>query len=408
MKTIMLMSLLLSVSVHSAEKCGNLFTEKEIKIENEMAKLNRKKSDLPDVIQDLDILFDHQTRTFPQKGKEYSILKVNRNKLGDPIYKRFQQSTVEILISGTGGGSGFRHIILRVGEKVYDYGSVRESRAGELFRAPSDRKDAKGVVFHVGQQKVQDVQYMLEAFYDGNNKYNNPPFSAVGGKLVVIKEGGKFRFKSEERIWIPGAGENSVSIVKNNDYFEGKIVEDVNDQGTKRLMLENPMGLRIPVSTQQDGVTHYVEGFSCASSAVFVLDALFNIKVFNSVSAANLVKKLSEGNNDFESTPDAIIMYGAEKKEATVPFEVATNNYAGSIAEKNMRNQAEQEKQLAAVAKLKAEEAKAETVAPPVAPVVDAPKPVTTNKVFAHLAPPEQSAAPKKSFWTRVANFFGF
>jgi hypothetical protein len=270
---------------------------------------------LPLVVEELNQIFPHQIRILPKKNKEVLVVQAKADMIKDPVYKRFQEETVEIII--TSGGGGFRHLLLRAGDKIYDYANVRSGRTGDAFRLPSEKTDAKGLVFHVGREKVQELEKSLKEFYSGNVRFNNPPFSSVAGKLVIVEKDGRLHSRSEERVWIPGGKE--VSVNKNNSPIEGGLVR-VNEGGKEKIYLENPDGIRTPVSQAQNGEL-YVYGYSCASSAVRVLKEYFEIDLFPSVSAPNLMKKILEGNEGHASAPDAMILYGPERKPALKPFE---------------------------------------------------------------------------------------
>ncbi len=279
----------------------------------------------PTSIRDLEIIFSHQERTFNQKKRKYQVFEFNESGLSDSIFENFQEESVEIIISGL-GKSLFRHITLRVGSKVYSFGHVQAANNGEAFRVPSIRPDAKGVVFVVGREQIQQAQEFLEHVYGGTNIYNNPPFSSVGGRLDLVEENGQKRFLSKERVWIPGKGNADIDVYRNNNPFVGEMVEEKTASGQSKFFLVSPYGIRTRVSIDEKTGQPYVTGLSCASSAVYVLKNAFGIEVYPSVSAPNLVKKLIEGNNDFEATPDAVIFYGPERKVPAIALTPATND----------------------------------------------------------------------------------
>jgi hypothetical protein len=291
---------------------------------------------LPNIVENLKIISPHQVRTIRSKRHKYLVVDGTRIDLNDPIYKQFQANSIEIVISGTGGT--FRHIILRVGNRVYDFAGVQNNRTGDEFRLPSNRTDAKGLAFVVGQKKIAEVQEILEAVYAGSKNYNNPPFSVVGGKLVIEQSGsGAMRFRSEERVWIPG--NQNVNINRNNRDFQGRLVDVDLPNGSKKLFLENPYGVRMPVSTANDG-TLYVMGLSCASSAVYVFKHIFALELADSTSAANLVKQILEGRQEGAESPDALVLYGQERRAPEVALtepskdrsQQLDNNIAETIA----------------------------------------------------------------------------
>ena len=279
----------------------------------------------PPAVSDLSIIFSHQERIFNQKKRTYQVFEFNEALIEDPIYKSFQEESVEIIISGL-GKSLFRHIILRVGSKVYDFGRVQGAKNGEPFRPATSRPDAKGVAFVVGKEQIEQVQQFLETVYGGSNLYNNPPFSSVGGRLDLIEENGQKRYLSKESLWIPGKGKTDIDEYKNNNPYTGQVIEETTPNGQSKFYLVSPTGHRTHVSIDAKTGQPYVTGLSCASSAVYVLKTAFGIDIYPSVSAPNLVKKLVEGNNDFEATPDAVIFYGPERKQSEIPLTLATND----------------------------------------------------------------------------------
>jgi hypothetical protein len=272
-------------------------------------------TEIPEV-QNLKKVFAFQSRVFKQKNRPYLVFKANPRQINHPVYKKFQNESIEIII--TKGGQ-FRHILLRVGSVVYSLGAVAMARVGEPFLMSDDKQDSKGMAFVVGEKALATAKKELEAFYRGSGTYNNPPYSIVGGKLLIIQRGNDLRFQSREHVWIPGSTKIDLEEYLNNRSFTGKIIQDVASDGKVTYQLENPYGFRMPISVSKDG-QKYVYGFSCASSAVEIVKRVFGIDLFPARGSASLMKALVEGNNDFEETPDALILYGPEKKKTEQVF----------------------------------------------------------------------------------------
>lgn len=260
----------------------------------------------------------------------------DRSKASDPLYRRALQESVEIVY---GAGSTYGHIILRVGEKVYDFGNVQSGRRGEDFRIPSETMGSKGYVFFVGRKKIAEAEVYLKAFYESMVKYNMPAYDASGSQLVILDLNVNPRFKSAGRSW----GGKDFSMFLNNSRFDAKLVEDMTPQG-KRLFLESPMGVRMPVGQKQDG-THFITGLSCASSATYVLKNILGLDIkVDSVSAKNLMRKMSLGEIEGSATPDVLVLYAKEKNMQETDLTSPTGNIEKNIlAFENLRQQYEAE-----------------------------------------------------------------
>jgi len=372
---------------------------------------------LPNIVQNLSIVFPSQERMLRGRNKSYLAFKATQEQMASEIYKKFQRESIELILSG--GAGGFRHLLLRVGDKVYDFGSVRMARAGVHFIRPSESKDYKGVAFIVGHEKIAQAEQALIAFYRGSNLYNNPPYSATGGQLAIVDDGnGTFRFKSNEgKPFLRGAKVDTSTFL-NNQPFVGKIVEDVQPNGRTKLVLENPMGSKIPVSVSEKGF-QYVNGFSCASSAVFALKNFFGMEVFPSVSAANLIKTILDGHQGYDVLPDALVLYGPERWEPKVAFKEPSFDLslakADGIEEETPVVQRAAEENAPVAAQPAVEPNTVEENPPVVAAettagtnVTQITAPATSQSLLVPDAdlPENNSPPPKKSAWRRFLDFF--
>ncbi|MEN0059601.1 MAG: hypothetical protein AAGB31_12250 [Bdellovibrio sp.] len=191
---------------------------------------------------------------------------------------------------------------------MFDFANIRHGRIGETFRRPSEVAGNRGFVFWVGKESIEKSYPSIRRFFSGSVNYNLPAFDGSSAKLLVEQENGELlKFKSK----------TSPAFAPNNQFFEGKVVT-IREDGSEQFFLENPQGVRVPLEVDSEGKM-YAEGYSCATSVARALKENFNIDLPHTASARNLARILNSGNLGFpDSSPQAIILYGPDKKNVNL------------------------------------------------------------------------------------------
>lgn len=268
-----------SRQVANAPTCGELFEES-----------SKENSDL--LFENLKDV-NYKSEVFPN-GKTYRKYTFTdlEKKANSPEYKKFLEETAEVIFEP---GGVFGHIVLRVGKKVYSFDYINSTTNENFrFRRLNNVKGspkAQGFIFKVGKKEIRSKLKKLENFYRSSAYSNVPGFDAYTSWLEIDRpEEGRLAYKSPA----PEYG--------NNDLIEDSKVYKY--RGKKYL--KSSWGVKVPVY-ERDG-KEYTLGYSCSSSAAYVMQNFFGIKLINIVGSQEMTRSLEAGNT-YKYPPIAIIEY---------------------------------------------------------------------------------------------------
>lgn len=195
----------------------------------------------------------------------------------NPNYSEFLDNTIEVLHSPDVGPFG--HIRLRIGQRIYGFENIRQTIVKD-FLPHYVSADTTSAVFWIGKEKLEKLQAEIETIYVNSSKYNIPPFDAYS-PLVEVQTlpNGQLSLLSPS----PQFGADN--------YVNGKIVDG--------QYLQTPDGTLTPLMIKNG--KFYIQSYSCSTSASFILNKYFNIKIpFN--GASTLGNYIQNGSPDIFMT----------------------------------------------------------------------------------------------------------
>lgn len=260
----------------------NIFSPKTEEVVNSLPELNQ----LNPVI-----------KKFPN-GKKYTEYTANPSVMkNDPVYEDFLEQTAEVIFEPV---DPFGHINLRVGKKIYSFNFINSTSVNEF--SPRMKKSniaelpsSSGYVFALDKQKILEVEDAIKAFYKSSSSHNIPPFDAYSPMLKIIKsdDGKKLQYKTDS----PKYG--------NNSSLNGEIVEE-----NGHYLLDAGNGVKMPVTKKGDD--YYTQSYSCSSSAAYIMEKYFGVKISYGVSAKSIQQSLAQGNVSQSVSPIGVIKYYEE------------------------------------------------------------------------------------------------
>lgn len=235
-------------------------------------------------------------KQFPN-GKKYTEYKASLASLENYAdYDEYVAETAEIVFEPV---EPFGHINLRIGKNIYSFNFIQSTSINNYtprlkVSDNPEMSDTTGFIFHLGSQKIEEVEAEIKAFYKSSASHNVPPFDAYGPLLKIHEKNGSFgkslAFDSDS----PKYG--------NKNGIKGKIVEE-----NGKFFLDAENGIKVPVIKKGD--EYFTQSYTCASSAAHILKKFFGIDLSYSVGAKSLKQSLDYGNIDESISPIGIMKY---------------------------------------------------------------------------------------------------
>jgi hypothetical protein len=211
-------------------------------------------------------------------------------------YSKFLLNSIELIYSDE---KPIGHIRLRIGDRIYSLGKYRIAtrKQFESHNLDPGKNATTGYVWRVPFSHINKVIPEIEQLFNNTVNYNLFGFDRTSRILSVRELHDPSTYKGLEYQRRHGL---SLLFSKDIDLLTGFRVSENGE-----VFIETPDGNRIEAIEDERGLC--VQGFSCSTSATYILHKYFAIDLPIQIGADSLNKLLAAP--DFDQPPDAIIRY---------------------------------------------------------------------------------------------------